>query len=58
MALDASSYAFQLYRSGVVDSSDNCGSSINHGVVIIGYSNVGDGVAPVPPVEPVDPVEP
>ena len=50
VALDASSYAFQMYGSGVIDETDNCGLSLNHAVVIVGYAEPGttpdDGTTP------------
>lgn len=52
VALDASSSAFQYYRSGVISSTDNCGTSLNHAVVLVGYT---DG-APAP--EPDDNTDP
>ena len=39
VALDASSYAFQFYASGVVKAEDNCGSTLNHAVVVVGYAD-------------------
>jgi len=44
VALDAGRAAFQLYRSGVVREADNCGSSatLNHAVVIVGYTDSGE----------------
>merc|ERR1712060_715804 len=43
VALDASSAAFQLYKSGVVKSTDGCGGQLNHAVVMVGYTDSGDG---------------
>ena len=53
-AIDAGSYVFQTYKSGVIRGSDNCGTAINHAVVIIGYSDVGDST-PTPPEPEVEP---
>ena len=36
IALEADSSSFQLYESGVFDSS-SCGTSLDHGVAIVGY---------------------
>ena len=36
IAVAASSYVFQFYSSGVI-SSATCGTSLNHGVLLIGY---------------------
>jgi len=50
VALDASG-VFQLYKSGVIKSTDGCGSSLNHAVVVVGYT---DGTpAPEPEPEPL-----
>lgn len=35
IGIDASSSAFQNYASGVI--STNCGQTINHGVLLVGY---------------------
>jgi C1A family cysteine protease len=44
VALDAGKAAFQYYSSGVVRASDNCGTTLNHAVVIVGYTDEdGDG---------------
>ena len=43
VALDAGSYAFQFYSSGVVREEDNCGTSLNHAVVIVGYTDEDGG---------------
>ena len=42
VALDASSRAFQNYGSGVIKAGDNCGSSLNHAVVLVGYTDSGN----------------
>jgi len=49
VALNASSSAFQFYSSGVVRESDNCGTRLNHAVVVVGYS---DGAQPNPDPSP------
>ena len=53
VALDAGRSAFQLYRSGVVRPDDGCGSSatLNHAVVIVGYTDSGN-YNPDPSPEP------
>jgi hypothetical protein len=48
IAVDAGRSAFQFYRSGVVSASDGCGTSLNHAVVVVGYTDTGDST-------PVDP---
>ena len=52
IALDASSAAFQFYRSGVIKQGDNCGSYLNHAVVLVGYTDGGDGPSPNPDPSP------
>jgi C1A family cysteine protease len=49
IAIDASSYVFQAYSSGVIRDADNCGNGFNHAVVIVGYT---DGGSPTPGPEP------
>merc|ERR1719181_1638477 len=46
VALDAGSAAFQWYKSGVVKQSDNCGTSLNHAVVMVGYTDSGNAPEP------------
>lgn len=59
VAVDASSTAFQLYKSGVLDDSDNCGTSLNHAMTIVGYTEVGSTPTPAPvPPEPTPEVDP
>jgi len=53
IALDAGQAAFQYYRSGVVQMADNCGTSLNHAVVVVGYSDGEGGEEVDPPVEQV-----
>lgn len=43
IAVNASSGVFQHYRSGVVGANDGCPTGINHAVVIVGYTEAGDG---------------
>ena len=52
IALDASGAAFQFYRSGVIKESDNCGTQLNHAVVLVGYTDEGDGPSPNPDPSP------
>jgi len=56
IALDAGTQAFQFYSSGVVKAGDGCGNQLNHAVVVVGYTDVGDdgGVDPEPEPEPQD----
>ena len=51
VALDASSAAFQFYKSGVVTDTSGCGTTLNHAVVIVGFTD--DGTAPAPTPTPV-----
>merc|ERR1711997_866948 len=57
VALDAGKPAFQFYKSGVVKESDNCGSSLNHAVTLIGYTDHED-VDPSPGPDPKPDPEP
>ena len=52
IALDASSAAFQFYRSGVIKEGDNCGYTLNHAVVLVGYTDEGDNPSPNPDPSP------
>ena len=36
IAIEADTRYFQFYKSGVLDSSD-CGTNLDHGVLIVGY---------------------
>ena len=42
VAIEADQSVFQLYSSGVLDSS-SCGTSLDHGVLIVGYGTDSDG---------------
>lgn len=42
ISLDASRAAFQFYKSGVVPKDANCGTQLNHAIVVVGYSDGGD----------------
>merc|ERR1712070_1340603 len=39
VAIEADKSAFQLYRSGVLDSS-SCGTNLDHGVLVVGYGTL------------------
>lgn len=41
IAIEADTRYFQFYKSGVLDSSD-CGTNLDHGVLIVGYGVDGD----------------
>lgn len=38
IAIEADTKTFQLYKSGII-TSDSCGTSLDHGVLIVGYGN-------------------
>merc|ERR1711988_1550213 len=40
VAIEADKSAFQLYRSGVLDSA-SCGTQLDHGVLVVGYGTDG-----------------
>lgn len=42
VAIEADAAIFQLYKSGVI-SSDKCGTSLDHGVLAVGYGTESDG---------------
>lgn len=42
VAIEADAGIFQLYKSGVI-SSDKCGTSLDHGVLVVGYGTETDG---------------
>jgi len=52
VALNASSSAFQFYSSGVVRAGDGCGTSLNHAVVIVGFTDSDMNPGPSPDPEP------
>jgi len=55
IAVDAGGSTFQYYKSGVVQKSDNCGTSLNHAVVLVGYSEESnDDSDPTPDPTPVE----
>ena len=42
VAIEADAGIFQFYKSGVI-SSDKCGTSLDHGVLVVGYGTETDG---------------
>ena len=40
VAIEADTYVFQSYASGIIKSAD-CGTDLDHGVLLIGYGNDG-----------------
>ena len=42
VAIEADQFAFQYYSSGVL--TGNCGTSLDHGVLIVGYGKDGSTV--------------
>jgi len=43
IAVDAGGGTFQFYKEGVVAANAGCGTNINHAVVLVGYTEKGDG---------------
>lgn len=37
-AVDASSVYFQFYKMGIITADKNCGRSLNHAIVIVGFN--------------------
>lgn len=62
IAVDAGGGTFQFYKEGVVAANAGCGTNINHAVVLVGYTEGGDGgnddnddgPSPQPDPEPVE----
>lgn len=52
IAVDAGGSVFQFYKSGVVGKNDGCGTSLNHAVVVVGYTDTGDDTQPDPQPDP------
>jgi hypothetical protein len=52
VAVDAGSSTFQFYRSGVIKQADGCGTSLNHAIVMVGYTDADDGDNPSPNPDP------
>jgi C1A family cysteine protease len=42
VAIEADTSTFQLYKGGVISSS-SCGTSLDHGVLVVGYGTESDG---------------
>ena len=42
IAIEADQFAFQFYKSGVLDA--NCGTNLDHGVLLVGYGTTEEGV--------------
>ena len=51
VALDAGNAAFQFYKSGVVKADDGCGTTLNHAVTLVGFTDHED-VDPQPDPTP------
>ena len=52
VAVDAGSSTFQFYRSGVIKEADGCGTSLNHAIVMVGYTDEDEGDNPSPNPDP------
>jgi C1A family cysteine protease len=39
VAIEADTYYFQTYESGVLTNATACGTSLDHAVTIVGYSS-------------------
>lgn len=65
IAIDAGDTVFQNYKSGVISKAHGCGTSLNHAVVLVGYSDGGsdggdgdgDGDDTNPPEPEPEPIE-
>ena len=56
VSLDASRATFQFYKSGVVKATEDCGTQLNHAIVVVGYSDGGsDGGDDTNPPDPTPP---
>ena len=44
VAIEADASIFQLYKSGVI-SSEKCGTSLDHGVLVVGYGTDTEGIS-------------
>jgi C1A family cysteine protease len=42
VAIEADKDAFRLYGGGIITADANCGTSLNHGVLAVGYGVEGD----------------
>lgn len=51
IAIDAGKGVFQFYKEGVISADAGCGTSLNHAVVVVGYTDKGDS-DPTPDPEP------
>jgi cathepsin L len=41
IGIDGSQSSFSSYKSGIYDDEAGCGTSVNHGVLMIGYGTEG-----------------
>ena len=46
VGVDAGSFVFQLYKKGVFNHPDRCGSDLNHAITVVGYSNTKEDATP------------
>jgi C1A family cysteine protease len=38
VAIDGSSFAFMFYTNGILNTNSNCGTTLNHAVLLVGYN--------------------
>jgi len=43
VAIEADKQVFQFYSSGVIKSTDGCGTNLDHGVLLVGFGTESDG---------------
>jgi C1A family cysteine protease len=43
ITIDASSHAFNYYKSGIFDDAASCGTNLDHAIAAVGYGTDSDG---------------